>query len=127
MSGPFTNYVFLEKCILAAMARYLPAGTTIEFGCYPTYQKVLRPLNSDLTFKDHPGVAKRDYYGYPGYKPISIECESDKVWLMQGILCKIFNCQKDPWLHCGHYDTFLPPLREPPLKDPTVPRTVANC
>ena len=109
MTGPFTNHVFLEQSIKTAMARYLPADQTIEFGCYPTYQKVLRPLDSDLTVKDHPGVAKRDYYGYPAYKPISIECDTEKVWLMQGILRKVFNCQKDPWLRCGKYDTFLLP------------------
>jgi len=102
MTGPFTNHVFLEKSIAAAMAWYLPAGTTIEFGCYPQYQKVLRPLDSHTTVKDHPGVAKRDYYGYPAYKPISVECETDKVWLMQGILRKLFNVHKDPWLRCGH-------------------------
>jgi len=109
MTGPFTNHVFLEKSVEAAMARYLPAGTTIEFGCYPQCQKVLRPLDSDATVKDHPGVAKRDCYGHPACKPISVECETDKVWLMQGILHKLFNVQKDSWLHCGHCDTFLLP------------------
>ena len=98
MSGPFTNYVFLQNSIAEAMVPYLPSGMTIEFGCYPQCQKVLRPLNSDTTVKDHPGVAKRDYYGCPAYKPLSVECEADKVWIMQGILHKLFNVHKDPWL-----------------------------
>jgi len=93
------------------MVCYLPAGMTIEFGCYPQYQKVLRPLDSDTMIKDHPGVAKRDYYGCPAYRPISVECETDKVWIMQGILRKLFNVHKDPWLRLKHYDIFLlPPL-----------------
>jgi len=37
MSGPFTNYVFLQNSIAEAMVCYLPAGMTIEFGCYPQY------------------------------------------------------------------------------------------
>jgi len=109
MSGPFTNYVFLQNSIAAAMVRYLPSGMTIEFGCYPQYQKVLRPLDSDTMVKDHPGVAKRDYCGYPAYRLISVECETDKVWIMQGILCKLFNVHKDPWLCLKHYDIFLLP------------------
>ena len=98
MPPPFTNYVFLQNSIAEAMVRYLPAGMTIEFGCYPQYQKVLRPLDSDTTVKDHPGVAKRDCYGCPAYKPLFVECEADKVWIMQGILRKLFNVHKDPWL-----------------------------
>ena len=109
MSGPFTNYVFLQNSIAAAMVHYLPSGMTIEFGCYPQHQKVLRPLDSDTMVKDHPGVAKRDYYGYPAYQLISVECETDKVWIMQGILRKLFNVHKDPWLCLKHYDIFLLP------------------
>jgi len=70
---------------------------------------VLRPLDSDTTVKDHPGVAKRDFYGYPAYKPLSVECEADKVWIMQGILRKLFNVHKDPWLQLKQYDIFLLP------------------
>ena len=46
---------------------------------------------------------------------------------MQGILRKLFNVHKDPWLCLKNYDVFLLPLREPRLKDPTVLRTVTNC
>jgi len=81
---------------------------TIEFGCYPVFQKVCKPLESD-NVKTHPGAAKRDYGGYPAYKPVSIECESEHVFTMQGILRKLFNCHKDPWMRTGHYDIFLLP------------------
>jgi len=107
MSGPFTNYVFLENSIAEAMVCYLPTDMTIEFGCYPQYQKVCRPLNSDTTIKDYPGVAKRDYNGYPAYRPVAVECETDKVSIMQTILRKLFNVHKDPWLCLKHYNIFL--------------------
>jgi len=31
------------------------------------------------------------------------------VFTMQGILRKLFNCHKDPWMRTGHYDIFLLP------------------
>ena len=109
MSGPFTNHVFLENSIAEAMVRYLPTGISIEFRCYPQFQKALRPLDSDATIKDHPGVAKRDYNGYPAYRLMSVECETDKVWIMQGILRKLFNVHKDLWLRLKHYNVVLLP------------------
>jgi len=53
MTGPFTNYIFLKNSIQAAMAKYLPTGARIEFRCYPVFQKVCKPLESDT--EDPPG------------------------------------------------------------------------
>jgi len=126
MSGPSTNCVFLENSIAEAMVCYLPTGMTIAFGCYPQYQKACRPLKLDKMIKDYPGVAKRDYNGHPAYQPVDVECEIDKVWIMQGILRKLFNVHQDPWLRLKHYDIFLLPLQEPLLKDPEALRSSAN-
>jgi len=108
MAGPFIDHVFLESSIKETLVGYLPAGETIQFGIMPPYQKVCTPLASD-DIKSHPGVAKRDHGGYPTYRPLLLECESEKIPIMQSILRKLFNVHKDPWLRLKHYDVLLLP------------------
>jgi len=108
MLGPFIDHIFLESSITEALFGFLPAGQTIQFGIMPQFQSVCKLLDLD-TIKSHPGAARREHGGYPAYRPLLLECQSDKIPLMQSILCKLFNVHKDPWLRLKHYDIFLLP------------------
>jgi hypothetical protein len=104
-SGAFTDHVYLEKCILAGLARQY--GRTFHIGCLPMNQRACKPGPNDEPH-EHPGAGRKDF-SFPAYKPITIEAAADEVDTVQAFIRRQFNSHADPWNRMKHHDIYLLP------------------